>query len=196
MRLALFDFDGTLTTRDSFLPFLRHVVGTPRFLAGLAATSLPLLGYAAGLMANDKAKEQVIRHFLGGRTLDELRARGETFAVDGLQGMLRDTTLQALHRHVAAGDECVLVSASLDLYLAPWAQRQGFSTVLCSSLATDAQGRVTGALTPRNCFGEEKARRVKAWLAGREPSHITAYGDSRGDREMLAMAQTAHWIRH
>lgn len=195
MRLVLFDFDGTLTTRDSFLPFLRHVVGTPRFLAGLAATSGPLLGYAAGLMANDKAKEQVIRHFLGGRTLDELRAQGDRYAASGLSGLLRDTTLQALRRHVAAGDECVLVSASLDLYLAPWAQRQGFRAVLCSSLATDAQGLVTGTLTPRNCFGEEKARRVRAWLAGREPSHITAYGDSRGDREMLAMAQTAHWIR-
>ena len=194
MRLALFDFDGTLTTRDSFLPFLRQVVGTRHFLAGMAATSGPLLAYAAGLMANDRAKERVIRHFLGGRSLEDLQVHGQVFASGGLNGLLRTSTLKRLHAHVRAGDECVLVSASLDLYLAPWAIQQGFSAVLCSSLDTDDQQRITGALTPRNCFGPEKVRRIRHWLAGREPTHITAYGDSRGDRDMLAMADTAHWI--
>lgn len=195
MQLALFDFDGTLTTRDSFLPFLRQVVGTPRFLSGLAATSGPLLAYATGLMPNDRAKERVIRHFLGGRSLEDLQVHGQVFASGGLNGLLRPSTLKRLHAHVQAGDDCVLVSASLDLYLAPWASQHGFSAVLCSSLETDDQQRITGALTPRNCFGEEKVRRIQHWLAGREPTHITAYGDSRGDRDMLALADTAHWIK-
>jgi HAD superfamily hydrolase (TIGR01490 family) len=195
MRLALFDFDGTLTTRDSFMPFLHQVVGTPRFLSGLAATSGPLLAYATGLMPNDLAKERVIRHFLGGRSLEDLQVHGQVFASGRLNGLLRASTLRTLQQHVQAGDECVLVSASLDLYLVPWASQHGFSTVLCSSLETDDQQRITGVLAPRNCFGAEKARRIRHWLAGREPTHITAYGDSRGDRDMLALADTAHWIK-
>lgn len=194
MRLALFDFDGTLTTRDTFVPFLRHVFGSARLLQGLAASSGPLLAYAAGRIANDVAKECVIAHFLQGRQVEDLRAAGSTFATDKLPALLRPQMLEALRAHRDAGDTCALVSASLDLYLEPWARAHRFDAVLCSRLAEDADGRVTGRLEPRNCHGAEKARRIAEWLAGRVPTHITAYGDSRGDHEMLALAHTAHWI--
>jgi HAD superfamily hydrolase (TIGR01490 family) len=195
MRLALFDFDSTLTTRDSLMPFLRHVVGTPRFMAGLAATSLPLLSYALGHTANDVAKQQVLAHFLRGRDLAEIEACGRTFARNHLPGLLRPTTLAALQTHRVAGDSCVLVSASLDVYLQPWADQHGFAAVLCSRLEVDAQQHVTGHIQPANCYGPEKARRIHEWLAGRRPSHITAWGDSRGDDEMFALADTVHRVR-
>ena len=194
MRIALFDFDGTLTTRDSFVPFLRYAFGTRRLLGGLAACRGPLLAYAAGRMANDAAKERLIAHFMGDRPLGWLRAAGTRFAADALPALLRPPMLDVLRRHRDAGDTCVLVSASLDLYLAPWGRAYRFDAVLCSRLAEDADGRVTGRLDPRNCHGAEKARRIAEWLAGRGPSHITAYGDSRGDHEMLALADAAHWI--
>jgi phosphatidylglycerophosphatase C len=100
-----------------------------------------------------------------------------------------------LHAHQEAGDTCVLVSASLDVYLQPWADQQGIDAVLCSGLEINPQQRVTGRLTPANCYGPEKARRIRAWLDGRQPSHITAYGDSRGDEEMFALADTVHLVR-
>jgi HAD superfamily hydrolase (TIGR01490 family) len=195
MRLALFDFDGTLTTRDSLMPFLRHVVGTPRFVAGLAATSLPLLSYALGSTANDVAKQRVLAHFLRGRDLAEIESAGRAFARDHLPGLLRPATLAALQTHRAAGDTCVLVSASLDVYLQPWADQHGFAAVLCSRLEVDTQQQVTGRIQPANCYGPEKARRIHEWLAGRQPSHITAWGDSRGDAEMFALADTVHQVR-
>lgn len=195
MRLALFDFDGTLTTRDSLMPFLRQVVGTPRLLAGLARLAVPLASYALGRTANDVAKQQLLAHLLHGRTLAELQAQGRHFAAHRLPGLLRPATLAALRTHQAAGDTCVLVSASLDVYLQPWAEQQGFAAVLCSQLAVDAEQRVTGRLQPANCHGPEKARRIRAWLAGRQPEHITAWGDSRGDAEMFALADTVHRVR-
>ena len=194
MRIALFDFDGTLTTRDSFVPFLRYTFGAQRLLRGLAACSGSLLAYAAGRLANDVAKERVIAHFMGGRHVDGLRDAGIGFAADALPALLRPPMLEVFQRHRDAGDTCVLVSASLDLYLEPWARAQRFDAVLCSRLAEDADGRVTGRLDPRNCYGAEKTRRIAEWLDDRAPSHITAYGDSRGDHEMLALADAAHWI--
>ena len=92
-----------------------------------------------------------------------------------------------LAAHRAAGDRCVLVSASLDLWLQPWAQRHGFAAVLCSQLAADADGRASGRLAGANCFGAEKVRRLEAWLAGTRP-RLVAYGDSRGDLPLLDFA--------
>lgn len=195
MRLALFDFDGTLTTRDSLMPFLRHVVGTPRFVAGLVVLTPPLLSYALGTLRNDVAKQRVLGRFLGGRERAEIEAAGRAFARDHLPGLLRASTLAALQAHQEAGDICVLVSASLDVYLQPWADQHGLDAVLCSSLESNPQQRVTGRLQPANCHGPEKARRISAWLDGRRPDHITAYGDSRGDDAMFALADTVHRVR-
>lgn len=195
MRLALFDFDGTLTTRDSLLPFLRQVVGTPRFVAGLAALSGPLLSYALGRTANDVAKQRLLGHFLRGRELADLDSCGRAFADAHLPGLLRPATMAALQAHRAAGDTCVVVSASLDVYLQPWAERQGLHAVLCSRLEVDARQRVTGRLQPANCWGPEKARRIHEWLGARRPEHITAWGDSRGDDAMFALADTVHRVR-
>lgn len=190
MRLALFDFDGTLTRRDSLMPFLRHVGGTPRFASGLLQMSPVLGAYALGRLPNHVAKERVLAHFLGGRALADVQRLGTTFAQERVPALLRADTQARLQTHLARGDVCVLVSASLDVYLQPWAAQQGFEAVLCSSLVSTRDGRVTGALDGANCFGPEKVRRVLAWLGTRVPEHITAYGDSRGDTEMLAMAHT------
>jgi phosphatidylglycerophosphatase C len=84
------------------------------------------------------------------------------------------------------------VSASLDVYVEPWAQAQGFDAILSSVLAVE-DGVVTGRLFEGNCYGVEKVRRIRSWLNDRRPEQIWAYGDSRGDREMLALADVAHY---
>ena len=189
MRLVLFDFDGTLTHRDTLLPFLRFVVGGPRYLLGLCWLAPVLALYAAGLLRNDIAKNIVLRHYLGGLPLARLREAGRRFASEELPARLRPDTMALLRQHVAQGDHCLLVSASLDLYLREWAQAHGFGAVLCSELEAHGE-RAAGTLRGRNCFGPEKVERVRRWLqeAGREPVEVVAYGDSRGDREMLAFA--------
>ncbi len=192
MRVALFDFDGTLTRRDTLMPYLRFVVGTPAFLAGVARLAPSLLAYTAGLLRNDRAKEAVLTHFLRGRSIGTLREAGEIFARRTLPRMVRPQALGWLSRHRARGDVCVLVTASLDVYVEPWSKAQGFDAILCSRLETEGNA-VTGRLAGGNCYGEAKVRRIKEWLAGRETTEVWAYGDSRGDREMLEFADVAHY---
>jgi len=192
MHLALFDFDGTLSTRDSLMPFLRHHAGTARFVHGLLATSPALGAYALRLMRNDVAKQQLLRWFLRGQTVEMLEASGQRFATGPLAALLRPTMMQRLREHQQRGDTCVLVSASLGCYLRPWAVSQGFEAVLCSELASQ-DGGVTGQLVGANCHGPEKVRRIQTWLNGRTPTHISAYGDSSGDTEMLALADSPHY---
>lgn len=196
VRLALFDFDGTLTRGDTLLPFLFCLAGPLRFLVGIVWLAPVFVAYAIGRLRNDCAKERVLRHFLRGRSVDAVQAAGEVFARHVSGKWLRSPVMAQLREHQRSGDVCVLVSASLETYLLPWARAHGFDAVLCSRLQS-TDGALTGALDGSNCFGPEKVARVQAWLAasGLTPQFVTAYGDSRGDREMLQFAHAAVHVR-
>ena len=191
-RLALFDFDGTLTTGDTLLPFLRHFTGNAKFFTRLVLLSPVLACFVMGLIRNDVAKQSVLKKFMAGRHLDEVQRAGERFSLEGMTRLLRPDMMERMRWHLSQGHCCVLVSASLDVYLHPWAERVGFEALLCSRLSVTPEGLVTGDLEGANCFGEEKSKRISAWLNGRQPAYIYAYGDSRGDREMLAMADEGY----
>ena len=186
--VAAFDFDGTLTRRDTLLPFLRYFVGTTGFVAMMTRMTPVLLAYALGMLRNDQAKESLLRCFLGGQPLAQVEAAGTRFASSSLPALLRITALERFKWHKRQGHTCVLVSASLAHYLEPWARQAGFDHVIASRLETDALGCVTGRLVEGNCYGAEKARRLRVLLAPRQSCTLYAYGDSRGDREMLALA--------
>jgi HAD superfamily hydrolase (TIGR01490 family) len=186
--VAAFDFDGTLTRHDTLLPFLRYFAGTKGFAATMIRLAPVLLVYALGMLRNDKAKESVLRRFFAGRPLAQVDAAGARFAASRLPALLRMTALARFDWHKRQGHTCVLVSASLAHYLEPWARQAGFDHVIASRLETDARGFITGRLVEGNCYGAEKARRLRALLAPKQPCTLYAYGDSRGDREMLALA--------
>ena len=187
--VAAFDFDGTITRGDSLLPFLRFAAGWPGFLLGLAASVPMLVGLASGLVPAQTAKETLIRRFLRDRTKAEMAAVGEAFAENVIPRMLRPSAIARLTQHQQLGHHCVLVSASLDCYLEPWAVALGFDDVLCSRLEFDEQQRVTGRLQGHNCKGAEKVRRLQEYFGVGWPiAEMFAYGDSSGDRELLAAA--------
>jgi phosphatidylglycerophosphatase C len=188
---AAFDFDGTLTRRDTLLPFLRQVMGTPRLIRVLAMESPWLAAYAVGLLPNDQAKVRLLRRTIGGMTKEILDEQAGNFARQVLPRLVRPAMLQRLRQHQKLGHQCVLVTASLTLYIKPWAQKVGFAEVIGSELEFDESGCVTGMLIGGNCYGREKERRLRNILPC--DAQLYAYGDSRGDREMLAMADRG-WL--
>ncbi len=183
---AAFDFDGTLTRKDSLLPFLQQVLGNARLTSVLALQSPWLAAYAMGWLANDRTKERLLRHTLGGMQRDELLQQGRRYAEHTLPGLLRSSILQRLRQHQELGHTCVLVTASLTLYTEPWGRAAGFAQVIGSEMTYDDRGCATGALSGGNCYGAEKEKRLRAILPAN--ARLYAYGDSLGDREMLAMA--------
>ncbi|MBK6744558.1 MAG: haloacid dehalogenase-like hydrolase [Hydrogenophilales bacterium] len=124
----MFDFDGTLTRRDTLLPFLSRVRGPVRLALDLCLVSPWLAGYASRIMSNTLAKEALLRQCLGGMTMADLQLVAETFARVDIPGLLRSDTMDKLRQHQDKGDCCVLVSASLSLYLEPWGARRRFQS--------------------------------------------------------------------
>lgn len=198
-RIVLFDFDGTLTRHDTLFPFLRHALGAPAFLRRLPDCLPALTGLALKRLSNQDAKEAVLTRMLAGETLAHLQARGRDFADRGLDRLARPAGMRALQAHQAAGHDCVLVSASLDLWLQPWAERHGLTGVVSSRLAVDDDGRVTGRLDGTNCRGAAKPAAVAAWLATLPPEEpvdlVAAYGDSAADQPLLELARSGFRLR-
>ncbi len=196
-RVAAFDVDGTLTTTDCVVPFLRRTAGTPRLVARMLRSPFALAG-AAVRRDRDALKAASAAAAFSGVPVEALEADGVLFAQEIFDQRLRDDVVRALRGHLDAGDTVLLVSASFEVYLRPLAQLLGVDDVLAVRLATDAQGVLTGRLDGANCRGPEKVVRLHEWLerhaGGRAAVHLSAYGDSTGDRELLADADEAHWM--
>ena len=189
--LAAFDLDGTLTRRDTLMPFLVRALGTARPYRAVLASSLPLARAAAlGGTHRDVAKAAVLRRVLTGLPLAPLAEAAESYADHVVARGLRPDVRARVDWHRAEGHELVLVSASPELYVAPIGRRLGFDAVLATRLEVDGAGVLTGRLLGANCRGPEKVARLRAW---RSDGLVLAYayGDSAGDREMLALAATA-----
>lgn len=186
--VAYFDFDGTLTKSDSLLPFLRFSKGNFG-LAASAMSALPmLLAYLLRVVSNEVGKERLLSACYRGLGSEAFGTLAQRFAGEKIQPLLRPEGLERLAWHRAQGHLCVLVSASLEAYLEPWARTQGFHAVLASRLEVH-QGRLTGRFHGRNCYGSEKVERISRWEQGRAVTRRYAYGDSVGDDAMLRYVQ-------
>ncbi len=197
-RVAAFDFDGTLSRRDVLLPFLVRACGSRAVGAAVArvaptATRARLGRLQADLHHRDATKVALLRELFAGRSAAWVADEGERFAAS-LERRLRPDVAGQLRWHRAEGHEVVLVSASLGVYLRPWAEAHGVDHVIAVELADDGAGRLTGELAAPNVRGPEKARRLAEWLGEEPPAHLWAYGNSSGDRELLAAADTPVWI--
>jgi phosphatidylglycerophosphatase C len=184
--IAAFDVDGTLTWTDSFMLFLRFVAGRWGFGARLVGLVPVFLAYVLRLRDRDATKNLLMRAFLHGISEARYRQYCDDFARVAYPIIGRSDGLARLKHHLSVRDEVVLVSASLEGYLIPWAASLGVDTVLATQVEVQG-GTLTGAMGGPNCRCEQKVARIKAHF-GTAPI-VAAYGDSRGDHEMLAASE-------
>ena len=199
-RVAAFDVDGTLTRRDCVVPFMRRVSSLLGVSSRLAIRPHVLVP-ALVRRDRDQVKELAAAATFRGVSEASVRDEGTRFARFVHDNWLRPDTVERLRRHQSDGDTTVFVSASFEVYLEPLAELLGVDGVLATRLAEDG-GALSGQLVGANCRGPEKVRRLHEWLdtrfaevGGRSGLVVVAYGDSPGDRELLADADEAHWVR-
>ncbi len=194
MVIAAFDLDGTLTTRDCVRPFLERVAGRRRLVTSLIRRPLATI-VATARRDRDRFKEIIVGGSLRGKLVSDVETIGEQFAQYVLVNWLRPDTLRRLRWHQQSGHRTVIVSASLAAYLRPLALRLGIDDVLCTD-SSRSGNRYGDRLIGLNCRAGEKRRRLDQWLEEQRwvNAEVWAYGDSAGDRELLARADHAVWV--
>lgn len=186
MNLALFDFDGTLTTRETYGDFTRHAVSPLRRALGTPLFAPMLAFYKRGLVSGNRIRRHVAAFGLRGASVAQVHATGARFAAEHIPSLLRGDAMQRLAWHKRQGDTVVLVPGGLDFYLAPWRQTHDVE-LICSRMASRGD-RLTGHYLGAQCVGEEKARRVRKRYDLGGYATCYAYGDTREDAAMLALA--------
>ena len=191
MQLALFDFDHTVTVCDTYSRFLRRIA-TPAQLARARWTMGPwLLAYRSGMVSPSFIRERATRMAFTGRAEADILAAGGAYADEVLPSLLRPEMMQRIEWHHARGHEVALVSGSLDVYLGPWCERHGLA-LICNRLES-RDGRLTGRYADGD-RGSHKAADIRSRYDLSRYDRIHAYGDSREDRPMLALAHE-RWYR-
>lgn len=190
--VACFDFDGTITKRDSLLPFLFFAKGALKALISLSMELPSLIGFILKMKDRQQVKEAILKRFFSGVSEEKMRAACRSYAEKKLPLQVKQEALDAIKKHKQNGDRLVLISASIDAYLEPWAKNAGFDDLLASKLEIK-NGLVTGKIAGKNCRAEEKVLRLQQLLGKLEDFEIYAYGDSRGDLELLKIADHPYY---
>lgn len=180
------DFDGTLTTKDSMMAIIIYQRGR----LGLALALLRVLPWLIlmfmGRYSNQRTKERLLHNCFGRMTEEEFNAFCQSFA-DSHRHILRNDLYDRLVKVKASGDEVVVVTASPENWVSRFVPE--FKVLGTKMEFTPCfSGRF---LTP-NCYAQEKVNRILAAYpelkTARSRYHVTAFGDSRGDKEMLEFA--------
>jgi len=191
--LVAFDFDGTLTVRDSFTAFLKWRGGRGGYALGLLRLAPAVAGYARD-RDRGRIKAAAVREFLLGTPRAELEADAGRFADHAWSRFMRPDALACWEAWGRKGARRVIVTASPETTVAPFARRLGADGLLGTQLEFDAEDRVAGAFAGENCRGAEKVRRLEQ-AYGPGLRLAAAYGDTSGDAEMLAIADEAGFRR-
>lgn len=184
-RIAFFDFDGTITTKDTLLEFIKFYRGRSSFYLGFLIYSPFLVAYKLGLIPNWVAKQKVLQFFFKGEQTEHFQNHCNEFAATKLPALLRPKALAEIKKLQSVGSTVVVVSASAENWIRPWASKQGIQ-LMGTRLAT-RDGKITGKLDGNNCHGDEKVCRIKEHFDLADYKEIYCYGDTSGDKPMLAI---------
>lgn len=191
--LSVFDFDGTLTRRDSFVPFLKFAFGKRAFTLRMIRLLPAAIRYVGKGMTRDELKAALIATFLAGVKVEWVEAKAVEFRAAFWTRLMRPAGLKSVAAEIESGAQVTICSASPRIVLKPFAHKLGIK--LIATELEERDGYFTGNISGNNCRCEAKVVRLEAVYGRLDQYRLRAWGDTRGDHELLAAAQDAHW-RH
>lgn len=188
-QIAFFDFDGTITTKDTLWEIIRFQKGTPALVASWLILSPILVMFKLKMISNQRTKELMLKYHFSGMSLTDFQKGCDDFCTSALPAMIRPGAKAEIAQHLANGVRVIVVTASAENWVAPWCASMGIECI--GSKLVVNNGKVSGMIDGLNCNGDEKVCRIEAAVTLADYEKIYAYGDSGGDKQMLAMAQVA-----
>lgn len=191
-RIAAFDFDGTITRKDTLIEFLRFSGGSVRLYAVFALYSPLLVLMKLKLYSNQKAKEKIFAHYFKSMPIEQFDNLCRRFYEQKELALIYAEAKAQIAKHKEQGDEVVIISASLENWVCHFAEALKADKLLATQV--DIQdGKLTGHFFTANCYGKEKVNRLLSVYPERNKYYLMAYGDSRGDKELLQFADEQHY---
>jgi phosphatidylglycerophosphatase C len=184
--IAFFDFDGTITTKDTLLEFIKFSKGQLAFYTGFLFHFPWLLAMKLKLMPNQRVKEKILKHFFAGMNAVDFEAQCNEFYKKVLPSLIRPGAVAEIEKLKNAGAIVVVVSASPELWIQPWTKYMGVE--LIGSRLDVVNEKITGKIIGKNCYGAEKVERIKERYRLSDYETVYAYGDTSGDLPMLELA--------
>ena len=194
--IFVFDFDGTITTRDTFALFLKYYAGTTCWLMNITRLMPTFIAYKMGRTDRHAVKKAVINQFFAGKLAADVQAKAVQFADEIIPDLIRPAALDRIKVLLAdpkCGPESLYIcSASIGPYLRCWANSVGIHEEHVMSTELEiVNKRITGGLDGYNVWGANKVRRIIDQFASKSVKIKEAYGDTRGDQEMLHAAEAS-----
>lgn len=186
MQLALFDFDGTITTKDSLIQFIKYAVGPRKFYFGIATLCWTLTLYKLGFLPNYLAKERLFSLFFAEWEYEHFQKISDEYSAHHIDQITRLEAMERIAWHKSEGHKVVVVSASIENWLKAWCDANNID--LIGTKLEVISNKLTGKFSTKNCYGIEKVNRLKETFQLEQFDYIYAYGDSSGDKELLEIA--------
>lgn len=184
--IAAFDFDGTITTKDTLFDFIRFYIGKHNLLKGLIILSPILISYKLGFIRNDMAKQKLFSYFFKDKSIQEFNKVSLDY-VKRIKEIVRPEILEKIKWHQAQNHIVIIISASIVNWIKPWASEMNIKAVLGTEIETK-NDIIEGSFRSKNCYGQEKVNRLLTKFPNRIEYTLYAYGDSAGDKELLAFS--------
>jgi phosphatidylglycerophosphatase C len=185
-KIAFFDFDGTITTKNTLMEVIKFQKGTVSLYSGFLINTPYLAAFKTKFITNQAAKEKILKYFFKGMDFAAFQQACNDFAEKVLPAIIRPGAIAEIEKLKASGFEIVVVSASAESWIKKWSDTVG-ATLIASQLEVK-DNKITGNIAGRNCNGEEKATRIRSAFDLSQYDEIHSYGDSKGDKAMLALA--------
>lgn len=189
--LALIDFDGTVTTKNSFIDFLQYNFGIAKLMLGFLHFSPSVVLFFLKIIPNWKLKEVALTHFFGGWLETDFLRKCHNYSTERLPNIIRPEAKRRLAWHQKNGHEVAIVSASVREWLKGWCDE--YKLGLIATEIEIRNGKVTGRLLGKNCYGSEKVNRIKKEYQLSSYNQVYAYTDSMSDLPMLELADEKYY---
>ena len=192
-KIYAFDFDGTLTTKDTLLEFIRFAKGSGQMILGFLLFSPLLILMKLHLYSNGKVKQKIFSYFFKGVKIDAFNALCIRFAQQD-KHLLRPAGVEKVRKAIEEEHATVLIiSASIDNWVRPFFDETEKKIQILGTQIETKEGSLTGRFTTKNCYGQEKVNRLTALYPHREAYDLIAFGNSRGDKELLDFADKGYY---
>ncbi|HTN05781.1 HAD-IB family hydrolase [Agriterribacter sp.] len=189
--IAFFDFDGTITCKDTLFEIIKYQKGKRALYVGLIKLSPWLIAMKLRIISNAATKEKVLTFFFKDTPLQDFQRKCDEFITRKLPRLIRPDALQEINKHKQNNTTVVIVTASAENWIEGWC---GQNHIKCIATKLEIKdGSITGKIDGKNCNGVEKVKRIKTLFQLEEYETIFAYGDTKGDKPMLSLAAFAYY---